>query len=160
MHPKNKPKIVIIGIGNLLYSDERIGVHVVNELKGKTLPSNVKVFDCGTNGIAVLEAMDGAEKAIIVDAVSSGKEPGTIHIYTVEELAKMDGRLFKLVSLHQFDLIAALELARITNAYKIPTKIVIIGVEAKSLKYSMELSDEVKKAIPKVIKTIIKEIKS
>jgi hydrogenase maturation protease len=150
--------VVVIGIGNILCSDEGVGVHVVNELKRMKLPSNVKVFDCGTNGMAVLEAMDGAEKAIIIDAVSSEKEPGTIYFFMIEDLAKMEDRLLKLVSLHQFDLIATLKLAELTGAYRMPHKVVIIGVEVKSLKCSLELSDEVKRAVPKVIEAIIREI--
>ena len=149
---------MVIGIGNILCSDEGVGVHVVNELRRMTLPPNVKIFDCGTNGMAVLEAMDGAKKAIIVDAVSSGKEPGTVHVYMIEDLVRMGDGLFKLVSLHQFDLLATLKLAELTNVYRIPPKVVIIGVEVKSLECSLELSDEVRKAIPEVIETIVREI--
>lgn len=158
MQSKDKPPVVVIGIGNILCSDEGVGVHVARELERMKLPPNVGVFDCGTSGIAVLEAMDGADKAIIVDAVSSGGEPGTVNLYTIEDLVRMDDRLLKLVSLHQLDFIATLRLAELTNAYRIPREVIIIGVEAKSLECSMELSNEVRKAVPKVIEAIIREI--
>lgn len=154
----NKPSIVIIGIGNVLCSDEGIGVHVINELKRITLPPNVKVFDCGTSGMAILEAMDGAEKAIIIDAISSGKEPGTIHIYSIEELLRMEDNLLKLVSLHQLNLISTFKLAKLTDAYRMPPQIIIIGIEIESLEYSLKLSDKVTKVIPKVIEMIIHKI--
>lgn len=156
--PSHSRRIVVIGVWNMLLSDEGVGIHVVNKLKNAHLPSSVDVYDCGTNGIAVLEAMDGAEKAIIIDAVSSGKEPGTVLLYTIEDLVKKEDGLLKLVSLHQFDLIATLRLAKLTDAYRMPSKVIIIGVEAKSLECSLKLSAEVRKAIPKVIETITHEI--
>jgi len=150
-------QVAIIGIGNILCSDEGVGIHVINDINHEALNSNVKVFDCGTSGIAVLEAMDDTEKAIIIDAVSSGRKPGTIHLYTMEDLLRMEDKTLKLVSLHQFDLMATLKLGMTTNAYKMPCRIIIIGVEVKSLESSMDLSDEVTKALPKVIETVIHE---
>ena len=149
---------MVIGIGNILCSDEGVGIHVVRELERMRLAPNVEVFDCGTSGMAVLEAMDGAEKAIIVDATSSGEVPGTVRLYTMDDLGRMEDRLLKLVSLHQFDLIATLRLAELTNAYRMPSEVIIVGVEAKSMECSLELSDEVRKAVPKVIKAVIREI--
>lgn len=158
MKYKNKPKLVIIGVGNILCSDEGVGVHIVNELKNMALKSNVALFDCGTSGIALLEAIDGSDKAIIIDAVYSGKEPGTIHLYTINDLLQIEDRLLTFFSLHQFDLISTLKLASLTNAYRIPRKIVLIGIEAKNLDCSLNLSNEVKKAFPKVIDAIMQEI--
>jgi hydrogenase maturation protease len=157
MHSGDTPRVVVIGVGNTLCSDEGVGVHVVNKLERMMLDSKIEVFDCGTNGFAVLEAMDGADKAIIIDATSSGKEPGTIQLYTMEDLLRMEERTFKLVSLHQFDLLATLKLGEMTSAYRIPRKVVIIGVEAKSTEYSSELSNEVKNAVPRIIEAIVRE---
>ena len=155
-----KPSIVVIGVGNTLFSDEGVGVHVVNQLKRMPLPSNVEVVDCGTNGIAVLEALDGAEKAVIVDAVSAGGKPGTIYRLTLSEILAMEDRLLKLVSLHQFDLIAALKLAELTTVYKMPRDIIIVGVEAKSFDLGLGPSEEIKRVIPKVVEVVLREIES
>lgn len=158
MQSKNKIPLVVIGIGNVLCSDEGVGIHVARQLEGMKLPSNVNIFDCGTSVIAVLEAMDGAEKAIIIDAVSSGEEPGTVKRYTKEDLFKMEGKLLKLISLHQLDLITIFKIVSLTDAYTMPREVIIIGVEAKSIESSLELTEEVRKAVPKVIETIICEI--
>ena len=158
MGARNKAPIVVVGVGNILCSDEGVGVHVANRLKRMTLPPNVEVFDCGTSGIAVLEALDGAEKAVIVDAVLTGSEPGTIHKFTVEEILAMEGNLFKMISLHQFDLIATLKFAQLTDVYSMPREIVVIGVEAKSLEPSLKLSKEVERSLPKVIEAVLREV--
>ena len=47
---KYSQKIVILGIGNILLSDEGIGVHVANELFKRVLPENVSVVEGGTDG--------------------------------------------------------------------------------------------------------------
>lgn len=159
MKSKSKPSLVVIGVGNILCSDEGVGVHIVNELKRMILPSYVAIFDCGTSGIAVLEAMDSARKAIIIDAVYSRGEPGTVYLYTMDDMLQMEDRLLAFVSLHQFDLISTLKLANLTDAYKMPHEIVLIGIEVKSLDCSLSLSDEVKKSFPKVIDAIMQEIK-
>jgi len=158
LREKDKPLLVVIGVGNILCSDEGVGVHIVNELQRTMLPPKVAVYDCGTSGIAVLEAMDGAHKAIIIDAVSSEGEPGTVYLYTLRDLLQMEDRLLTFVSLHEFDLISTLKLASMTNAYNMPHEIVLIGIEAKSLEPSLNISDEVKKAVPKVIEAVTREI--
>jgi len=157
---KDKAPVVIIGVGNILCADEGVGVRVVNELKRAPVLPYVEVFDCGTSGIAVLEALDGAEKAVIVDAVSTGAEPGTIHRLTLEGILAMDDNLFKLVSLHQFDLIATLKVAQLTTAYRMPREVVMIGIEGKSYDFSLELSDEVNRVLPKVIEATLREVES
>ena len=152
--------VVVIGVGNALFSDEGVGIHIIEALKRMELPPYVDVVDCDTNGLAVLESLDGAQKGIIIDAVSSGGLPGTVYRLTVEGLLGMEDRLLKLVSLHQLDLIATLKLAQLTDVYRLPEDIVIIGIEAKSFATGLELTEEVRKAIPKVIDLILKEIEA
>ncbi len=156
----NKPPFIIVGVGNILCSDEGIGVHIINRLKEMDLPDYVGIYDCGTNGIAVLEALDGCKKGIIIDAVSMGGPPGKIYRFTVDDILQMEDNLFKLVSLHQFDLISTLKVAQITDVYHLPKDIVIIGIEGKSFDFSLELTDEVANVIPNVIRIVMEEIKS
>ena len=153
-----KPPLVIVGVGNILCSDEGIGIHVLNHLKDREVPDYVGIYDCGTNGIAVLEALDGAKKGIIVDAVSMGGPPGKIYRFTIDDILGMEDNLFKMVSLHQFDLISTLKVAQITDVYKIPKDIIIIGIEGKTFDFNLELSDEIKKVIPRVVELIMEEI--
>ena len=155
-----KNPFVIIGVGNILCSDEGVGVHVVNQLRNIDLPDYVDVYDCGTSGIAVLEALDGAEKGVIIDAVSMNGRVGKIYRLTIDDILKMEDNLFKLVSLHQFDLISTLKVAQITGVYKVPKDLVIIGVEIKSFDFGLELSDEIRRVIPDIIKMILSEIDS
>jgi len=151
-------RIAIIGVGNILCKDEGLGIHIINRLRNMNLPDVVTLHDCGTSGIAVLEAIDGASKAIIIDAVSMGGEPGQIYRFTLDQILSMEHNLFKMVSLHQFDLISTLKFAQFTDVYEIPKDLIVIGVEGVDFRFDIGLSEAVSKAIPKVIECILDEI--
>lgn len=146
-------KIVIVGVGNILCGDEGVGVHVIEELKKHRLPDNVKVYDCGTAGLEVLELLDEADKAIIVDAVTAGMEPGKICHYKLSEI-NVEERKMTMLSLHELDLARAIKIGE--NAYKLPENIIIVGVEPKSLQFGMGLTKEIKEAIPRVVQYVLK----
>ena len=148
-------KIVIVGVGNVLCKDEGVGVHVVESLKEHHLPDNVKVYDCGTGGLDILEFLEGSDKAIIVDAVRGGMEPGEIYHVKLDEVDARDEKM-KMLSLHELDLVKAIEIGK--RAYKVPENILVIGVEPKSVELGVDLTAEVKKAIPRVIQDILKEL--
>lgn len=149
---------MIIGVGNILLSDEGIGVHVINKLKNVQLPANVEIHDCGTGGLNILNVLDKAEKAIIIDAVKGGGRPGSIYRFMLSEILTEDRRM-KMTSLHDLDLITALKIAELTRIYKLPREMIVIGIEPASIKMGMEPSPKVKRTIPKIIDLVLKEIR-
>jgi len=89
------PKFILIGLGNILLRDERVGVHAVEALrKNFDFPENVRLLDGGTLGLDLLpfiEGMEGMEGMILfVDAVDLQKEPGTIAIIRDEDLPSLN----------------------------------------------------------------------
>jgi hypothetical protein len=80
------PKTVILGVGNVLLSDEGIGVHVVNELSTRELPPGVSVVEGGTDGFRLLNIITEADRLIVIDAVKGGAEPGSIYRFNVEDV--------------------------------------------------------------------------
>ncbi len=151
-------RIVVVGIGNILSGDEGVGVHIARKLKAYRLPPGVEVYDCGTSGVALLEALDGADKAIIVDAALTGGKPGEISRLTLSDLEKLESSLLTMASLHHLDLVTTLHVAKLTDAYKLPKDVVILGIEPCSLEPSMELSPILKRKMPELITTVIQEI--
>jgi len=69
--------VVVIGVGNELLRDEGVGMVVARALQGEKLPPNVRVVEGGVGGLDLLFEMEGAERAIIVDAADMGLEPGS-----------------------------------------------------------------------------------
>lgn len=148
-------KIVVIGVGNLLLGDEGIGVHIINELKNLQLPDNVEVYDCGTGGLSILSLLEGFDRAVVVDAVKRGGEPGTVYRFRIDKISD-ENRLKEMISFHELDLGTVIGIG--SKTCKLPSEIVMIGVEPKSIEVGLNLSPEVTKKKNEVIKLVIAEL--
>jgi len=149
--PKN---IVVIGVGNLLLSDEGVGVHVANKLMGMDLPAGVKVVEGGTDGFRLMNVVTEADRLIVVDAVKGEGAPGSIYRFDIKD-APTYPDAYK-TSVHQIGILEVVHLSELVG--KTP-ETTIIGVEPKSLDMGMELSPEVRAKLSRVIELILEEIK-
>lgn len=147
-------KIVILGLGNLLLSDEGVGVHVANELMKMDLPPEVSIVEGGTDGFRLINTITEADRLIVIDAVRGGAEPGSIYRFDINEVQSCPTG-FK-TSVHQIGILEVINLSGLIG--KTP-QTTIIGVEPKSLEMDMELSPEVKAKIPRIIELILEELK-
>lgn len=141
-----KPKIAIIGLGNVLLTDDGIGVHAINELK-KIVPEGVAVADVGTAVMDSLELLESVDFVIAIDAVEGGSGPGTIYCFDVK-----DAHIEKTFSIHDLGLLSALH-------YLPPQsrpQVMILGVEPGKIDYGMELSGKVQAVLGEVVKTALK----
>jgi hydrogenase maturation protease len=146
-------KTVILGVGNLLLSDEGFGVHLANRLEKEPLPEGVEVVEGGTDGFHLINVIRAAGRLIVVDAIRGGEAPGTIYRFALEDAP--GGRLPQLTSAHQVGILEVLELTALTS--EVP-ETVFFGVEPESLEMGMELSECVAARIPRVIELIREEL--
>jgi hydrogenase maturation protease len=147
-------KIVILGVGNVLLSDEGVGVHVANELIKMELPDNVSVVEGGTDGFRLLNVITEADRLIVVDAVKGGGEPGTIYRFDINDVRNSPSG-FK-TSVHQIGILEVIDLSGLIGKTPHTT---VIGVEPKSLEMSLELSPEIKDKVPRVIELVLEDMK-
>lgn len=99
-------KILILGVGNILFRDEGIGVQALQWLQEHAeFPENVTLIDGGTLGMGLMDALLGCNRVFVLDAVLGGGEPGSVYRLTDESLRK--SMSFK-DSLHQTDLVDTL----------------------------------------------------
>ena len=143
-------KIAVVGVGNILLKDEGVGVHSLKELSNHQFSKNVKFYEGGTRILDVLPNLEGFDAIIMIDAVTSGKKPGTVNIFKVE--LSEDKNSKEMFSLHEMDLISTLKFAK--KIYDLPKKIIIVGIEPKEVDVGNELSEDLSKAIPEVIKRV------
>jgi hydrogenase maturation protease len=148
---KAKPTL-IIGIGNLILTDEGLGVHVVKALEDQALPPDVQLIEGGTATMDLLPALCDAERIIIIDALMGGGEPGAIYRVTPVELRSESARP---LSLHQVGFLEVWGMAQQLGARG---EVVIIGVEPKEISWGMELTPEVKAALPRVVTAVLEEL--
>jgi len=139
-------------VGNLLFKDEGVGVHVAQRLAAKTLPPGVQVIDCGTSLLDAVSYIAKAQRLIVVDAVRAGAEPGTIFRFQDRDISEPPR---KLVSLHQLTLLEALEMVDKVGR-RPPTT--IIGVEPKDVGMGTELSPEIERVVPKVVDLVLEKV--
>jgi len=148
-------KVVILGIGNLLLSDEGIGIKTLEELsKNFEFPEEVELVDGGTLGLGLLEFVEQATHLLVVDAIEGGGKPGTLYEFKGKDLLP---QVAERLSLHEVSFLDILNLAKLRG--KIPEEIVILGVEPGSLEMSTNLTEEVKSKIPELITRILAVLK-
>jgi hydrogenase maturation protease len=148
-----KRTILVLGVGNLLLSDEGVGIHVVRQLQNMSLDPDVEVVDGGTGAFELIEHFRGRRKVIIVDAVKGDAKPGTLLRFTPEEAALQWHPPF---TAHQFSL---RELLYFAQELTPRLEVILFGVVPEDTKFfSMQLSRSVKSRIPKIISSLLDEI--
>jgi len=131
--------ILVLGVGNLLLSDEGVGVRALDELERRfTIPPGVELLDGGTAGMELLGQLAGRSVLVILDAVNCGKPPGTLVRFADAEVPAVFRRK---ISPHQLGISDLLAAARLTGI--LPERLVLFGVQPKELGTGLELSREV-----------------
>jgi hydrogenase maturation protease len=133
--------------------DDGFGLRVAQALKRKGLGENISVQEHPEMDLAIIGNLRDASKVIIVDALRSGKEPGTVSKYT---FTRRTQDLAELPSLHSMKLSDLLDIAASSGILTCP--VVIVGVEPKADSPGTELSVEVELALPKAVDAVIKEL--
>lgn len=150
------PRVLILGIGNVLWADEGFGVRCVEKLATRAaFPDNVKLLDGGTQGLYLLPFLEEADILVVFDAVDYGLEPGTMKIVEGDEVPSFLGA--KKMSLHQTgfqDVIATSELM----GYR-PETLILIGCQPEELEdYGGGLRDVVAAQIDPAIDIALEKL--
>jgi hydrogenase maturation protease len=148
----NIPRIVVIGVGNLLLQDEGIGIHVVQALQEMDLPADVRLIDGGTSPDLIACTRAG-DKLVIVDAARAGGEPGTIYRFLPADLVPGTG---VLASAHEMGVVENLGLMSLSGHE--PGETVIIGIEPAEIDWGTELSEGLRRKVPDIVRVVLKEI--
>jgi len=147
-------QITVLGVGNILFTDEGVGIRVVERLMEKYgFPANVSLVDGGVLGLNLLGVISEADRLIVVDAIRNGGNPGDFYRLVGEEIPK---RVFAKNSLHQVDLLEALTLCQALD--KVP-ETVIIGIEPEDIStLCIDLSDAIHSRIDHLVEMVLDEL--
>jgi hydrogenase maturation protease len=142
--------ILILGVGNYLMGDEGIGVHVMQEMAKIKLPDYVDILDGGTGGFLLLNCFEAYQTIIFVDATMDGKPAGTISLIRPKFASDFPSAL----SVHDVGLKDMIEAVYLMEE---KPDLHLFTVSIKELvPMTIELSSNVKSAIPKIIEQILK----
>jgi hydrogenase maturation protease len=152
---KIEKKIGIIGIGNLILSDEGFGIHTIHYLEDNYIfPENVILQDAGTAGIYMSPFLEMCDPIFVIDVVDINAEPGSFHFYTMDDVKA--GNFQKKMSPHQLGLLEIVEICRLRDAA--PENIEFYCVVPRVLDTGMELSPAVASRVTEVADMILKRL--
>lgn len=145
---------MILGVGNILYTDEGVGVRIVEQLMEKyEFSDNVSLMDGGTLGTKLMGPIMDSDFLIVVDAVLGDGDPGSIYRLSGDDLRRS---LAFNDSLHQTDLVDTLITCDIAGHRP---DAIIVGMEPFDYKtMSVELSEPTVKSMPKMAEAVLKEV--
>lgn len=144
--------MLIIGVGNAMRGDDGVGPLVARRL-AQVLPPEVSVAEESGEGTRLMESWVGEDAVFVVDAVSSGSEPGTIVRF--DAIERVIPASYFRYSTHAFSLAEAVELSRALEM--LPPRLVIFGIEGASFSPGEGLTPAVEQAAEEVVRRMAEE---
>lgn len=144
-------RTVVVGVGNPILSDDSVGIKVAGMVRRIVSDDeDLEVTVAYAGGLRLMEAMAGYERAVIVDAMTTGKRPpGSVVLMSTAEGTR------NLCCAHDGDLETALLLGR-QLGLALPDEIDVVGVEAADVEhFSEELTPAVRAAIPTAVAAVL-----
>jgi len=147
-------RILVLGIGNILFSDEGVGIRAIERLQERyQFPDNVSVLDGGTLGLSLLGIISEVDHLIVVDAVKNGGKPGSLYRMEGNDLPK---RVRSKNSLHQVDF---LETMTMCQALDYVPETVILGIEPLDIEsVSLELTPTILEKMDILMDMVLREL--
>ena len=146
-------RILVLGLGNPLLGDDAVGLHVVQRLRPRLAGRpGVEVDEDYWGGLGLMERMIGFDRAVLVDAICSGAEAGTVQVLSPEAIPTRHS-----VSAHDVDLCTALALGRQAGALlPATTSIRLVAIEAADvLTFSEECTPPVRASIQRATEIVL-----
>lgn len=148
--------ILVLGLGNLLMSDDSVGVRTVQRLQQEfRVTEGVTILDGGTLGLDLLPYIELADQLLIVDALEMGAESGSLFRLEGDDVPRA---FASKLSVHQMglqDLLAVAEL----QGYA-PQTLVVHGIQAGSLEMKLELTPPVAAAMNSLLEAVVCELRA
>lgn len=143
-------RICIVGIGNILYTDDGAGVYCVRELKKRgNLPAGAEVLEAGTDPYAVFYSVADDSYFVMVDAVLADSAPGQVIKVPLQAIEQQgDG-----FSMHGLNCLYMLH----RSGY-IPQG-VLIGICPAVLRPGLGLSGTIKRRLPCLVRAVETHVK-
>jgi hydrogenase maturation protease len=151
-------KTLIVGLGNPILGDDGIGWRVAEDFQraiAQQRPANeqIEVDFLSVGGLRLMERLIGYDRAIIIDAITTGEYPqGTVRRFSLEELPNR--AVGHMSSAHDTTLQNALEAGKTFGA-QLPKRIDIVAVESERVyDFSEELTPTAMQAIPQAVQLV------
>ena len=150
---RNLMKVLVLGVGNVMRSDDGVGMVVARELASDSLPPGVDVVEGGTDGLAFIELVQAANHVVVIDAADIKAPPGTVSVFSPERVRDLCDEAG--VSAHEMRILATI---RLMNQLGTCPSVSIVAVQPATLDYGIQLSPEVGSALPQALSSVRAEV--
>lgn len=152
--PTGSQAIAIVGAGNLLLSDDGVGIHALRRLRGdRRIESVARLVDAGAAGTSLFAEVAGCERLLIIDAVEAGLAPGATVWMDFSLPAPQN---IHMRNAHQSGIPGLVDDLRLLG--REPRDLLLIGVQPSNMACGTELSPEVAGAIPALVGEIVRQV--
>lgn len=146
--------ILVLGLGNLVMTDDALGVRVVEALEQRfEFPEQVCLLDGGTLGLDLLPRLEGIDKLLVIDALEMDAEAGTVFRIVGEDVPRA---FANKLSVHQMGLQDLLAVAELQG--HLPPELVVWGAQSASIEMGTELSNAMFPALDKIVDAVVQEL--
>jgi hydrogenase maturation protease len=153
MSPTESFQIRVVGLGNLMRSDDAAGMLAVRRLtEDSRFPPEIEVIEGGTLGLDLLHAVYGISHLLVLDAVDTGAAPGTLVRFAGHELTGLPASK----SVHLLGLSDLIDVLRLMDGP--PAEIVLLGIQPESTDWGTALTPVVQVAQSGLIEAALKQI--
>jgi hydrogenase maturation protease len=146
----------VLCLGNELVRDDGAGIRIGRILLELPLPADVRVELAPHLGFDLLDVVAGADRVVLVDAMSTGRPPGTC--------VTLDGQAIERYGAgasasHTIGVAELMELARKLAPERPAATLHFVGVEGIAFTdYGTEMSREVEEAIPQAVDAVLRMV--
>jgi hydrogenase maturation protease len=141
-------KLTVLGLGNILMSDEGVGVRLVEAVRdARSWPADVEFIDGGVGGLGLMTAIEEANRLVVFDAAEMHLAPGESRVVTPGQLAAPDASA--RLSLHDVSFTETLRLCE--SFSRLPAVVRILAIQPKTVAFGRELSPDLRAAMPRLI---------
>jgi hydrogenase maturation protease len=149
--------VLVLGLGNLLLSDDAAGLRMLETLEAESADSDVEFVDGGTQGITLTGYFADRAAVLVLDAIGLGAEVGTVHVLRGDDIAKLRAR--RATNAHEGNGLGLIETACLLGY--LPPMLAVVGVEPANVRTGIGISPEVERGIHAALieaRSILKEV--
>lgn len=149
---KKEARVLVIGVGNDFRGDDAVGLAVARRLQEQDV-DGIAVVEARGEAASLIDAWDGTDAVILIDAVYSGSVPGMLHRLSRRALTRSADLFHR--STHAVSISDAIELAGAMK--RLPKRLIVVGIEGEDFRAGYGLSRKVEAAVSSAVGTVLRE---
>jgi hydrogenase maturation protease len=150
---EQEKRVVVLGLGDPFHQDEGVGVHVLRMLADNPWLPDAELLEGSPARLTEISRVDGIDKLVVVDALRSGRTPGSIARVSLKDITEQPSPLLSMNEQLLLDTLSTLRQLGLRVG-----EIVIFGVEPGQTGWGTDLSEEVAGCLPYLAMRVQREI--